>query len=173
LPEWPDIPLLLEFVRGDDPDNQVANSIPNEVAQFCDNPADFPVNKVNIRTLQMTSGLSSDQQLIAMRKVWNTNGFEDEAIIPFSTTVPLTTQLDGKRKELQRGKCRDGFHGFFESNNWNSSAPLPTVRELGEGFHSHALLLSSTVRPRSICVQHHGQRHTPPRSIHSQSIVNP
>jgi hypothetical protein len=81
----------LEFVRGDDPDNQVANSIPNEVAQFCDNPADFPVNKVNIRTLQMTSGLSSDQQLIAMRKVWNTNGFEDEAIIPFSTTVPLTT----------------------------------------------------------------------------------
>ena len=78
-------------MRGDDPDNQVANSIPNEVAQFCDNPADFPVKKVNIRTLQMTSGLSSDQQLIAMRKVWNTNGFEDEAIIPFSTTVPLTT----------------------------------------------------------------------------------
>jgi len=30
-------------VRGDDPDNQVANSIPYEVAQFCDNPADFPV----------------------------------------------------------------------------------------------------------------------------------
>jgi hypothetical protein len=158
----------LEFVRGDDPDNQVANSIPNEVAQFCDNPADFPVNKVNIRTLQMTSGLSSDQQLIAMRKVWNTNGFEDEAIIPFSTTVPLTTQLDGKRKELQRGKCRDGFHGFFESNNWNSSAPLPTVRELGEGFHSHALLLSSTVRPRSKAKQHHSQS----MSNHGQSANN-
>jgi hypothetical protein len=59
----------LEFVRGDDPNNQVANSISNEVAQFCDNPADFPVNKVNIRTLQMTSGLSSGQQLIALNHV--------------------------------------------------------------------------------------------------------
>jgi hypothetical protein len=163
----------LEFVRGDDPDNQVANSIPNEVAQFCDNPADFPVNKVNIRTLQMTSGLSSDQQLIAMRKVWNTNGFEDEAIIPFSTTVPLTTQLDGKRKELQRGKCRDGFHGFFESNNWNSSAPLPTVRELGEGFHSHALLLSSTVNPQSDHVQYAFNTMVNAIRHHGQSIVNP
>ena len=69
LPELPDIPLLLEFVRGDDPDNQVANSIPNEVAQVCYNPAEFPVNKVNIRTLQMTSGLSSGQQLIALNHV--------------------------------------------------------------------------------------------------------
>ena len=45
LPEWPDIPLLLEFVRGDDPNNQVANSISNEVAQFCDNPATFPISR--------------------------------------------------------------------------------------------------------------------------------
>lgn len=56
-------------MRGDDPDNQVANSIPNEVGQFCDNLADFPVNMVNIRTLQMTSGLSSGQQLIAINHV--------------------------------------------------------------------------------------------------------
>ena len=42
-----------------------------------------------------------------MRKVWNTNGLEDGAIIPFSTTVPLTTQLDGKRKELFKALTED------------------------------------------------------------------
>jgi hypothetical protein len=94
--------VVMRAYNGDIPQNQKSNMIPNEVALFSDNPADFPVNKVNIGTLQMTAGLSTDQQLIKMRKVWNTKRYEDEAIIPYNTTTPLAAQMDSIVSGIKR-----------------------------------------------------------------------
>lgn len=93
--------VVMRAYNGDDPFNQLP-SIPNELAMFVQNPADFPVNKVNIGTLQMTAPLSSDQQLIDMRRVWNTKRFEDEAIIPYDVNLPLVDQLDGMVNGIRR-----------------------------------------------------------------------
>jgi hypothetical protein len=93
--------VVMRAYNGDDPSNQLP-TIPNEVAMFVENPADFPVNKVNIGTLQLTLTLSSDQQLIDMRRVWNTRRIEDEAIIPYDVNQPLVNQLDGIINGIRR-----------------------------------------------------------------------
>lgn len=87
--------VVMRAYNGDDPYNQLPTR-PNEAAQFTQNPADFPVNKVNIGMLQMSPGLYSNQALLDMRKVWNTDHYETEFILPYVDTdiLPLGSQVD-------------------------------------------------------------------------------
>ena len=93
--------VIMRAYCGDDPYKQLP-TIPNEAAQFCLNPADYPVNKVNIGLLQMTPILYSDQQFIAIRKVWNTNRYEDEFILPYTRNLTLDQQMAGLINNIRR-----------------------------------------------------------------------
>lgn len=103
--------VVMRAYRGDDPYNQLPTA-PNELAQFIQNPADFPVNKVNIGTLQMTAILSSDQQFRDMFKVWNTKRYEDEAIIPYDVNAPLVNQIDSVINQIKRIESLGYEYGY-------------------------------------------------------------
>lgn len=71
---------------------------------YSTNHHDFPVNKVNIGMLQMTPDLYTDTQFTNMRAVWNTDNYETEFILPYTTNpaVSLTTQVDRLVNRIKR-----------------------------------------------------------------------
>jgi hypothetical protein len=66
------------------------------------NSADFPVNKVNIGMLQMTPQLYTDTQFANMLQVWNTDLYETEFILPYTTNQTTTVQVDNLINRIKR-----------------------------------------------------------------------